>query len=128
MKTTFTALLFWRDSWPHGAGQIGGSGAAAPRTLSDPTLQLRKPTICPQCSGTDIRLILYGCPNAEALGMIGGGEACLGCDAIDRWLPDWRCHDCGHEWFDPDDPAKQKLERLVERMLGPADEHMTLAA
>jgi hypothetical protein len=96
--------------------------------MSHPTLQLRRPGECPHCLGRDIRLILYGHPNREALGMISRGEACLGPCSLERWLPDWRCSACGHEWFDPDDPAKQRLEQLLERVLRFTETHTTLAA
>ncbi len=92
------------------------------------TLQLRRPSLCPKCFGSDIRLILYGRPTGEAVEMIAHGDACLGQCAIGRWLPDWRCHQCGYEWFDPRDPAKQKLERLVEWLLHSSDDHTSLAA
>ncbi len=92
MKTTLDTLLFWRISLPHAIRQFRDSGKAAPRVASDSTLQLRKPTICPKCGGNDIRLILYGYPNAEALKMILRSEGCVGYRAMARWLPDWRCH------------------------------------
>jgi hypothetical protein len=128
MKTTFTTPLSWRNSLPRPMRPSGAAGRAEPRVPPGPVLQLRRPISCPKCRGREIRLILYGHPAAEALGMVWRGEACLGRRSIARWLPDWRCHDCGHEWFDPADPAKQELERLVERILAPAEKHWTLAA
>jgi hypothetical protein len=128
MKTTCASLALRRASSPQPVRQFRGSGRAAPRIFSDPTLGLRQPAKCPKCGGSDLRFILYGYPNIEALAMIVRGVACLGFSSIDRWLPDWRCYNCGHEWFDADDPAKQKLERLVERVLGPEDDHQPLAA
>ncbi len=128
MQTNLTMPRAWRTPQPPPLYRFAGSGATAPRLEPDSTLSLRKPATCPECGATDIRLILYGRPNAEALDLIWRGEACLGYRSIDRWLPDWRCHGCGHEWFDADDPAKQNLERLVERVLGPAEGRKTLAA
>jgi hypothetical protein len=96
--------------------------------MPNPALRLRKPTACPKCGSADIRLILYGHPNAEAVAMILRGLACVGGCLMDRWLPDWRCHDCRHEWLDPLDPAKQELEGLVERILQSADPVRALAA
>lgn len=96
--------------------------------MKDSPIQLRRPAACPKCGALDLRRIIYGRPMPEAMAMIERGEACLGHCFIERWLPDWRCHACRHEWFDADDPAKQELERLVERIFEGAHDHKTPTA
>jgi hypothetical protein len=84
-------------------------------------IELRRPDACPKCGGADLRRIVYGRPTAEAMQQIERGEACLGECLVKPWLPDWRCHSCGHEWYVADDPGKQELESLLQRFIEKAD-------
>lgn len=79
--------------------------------------ELRKPESCPNCSGADIRRICYGRPLPEPLEKAQRGEVVLGGRFIQPWSPDWECQNCRHRWFDPDDPGKQEIEALPERIL-----------
>jgi hypothetical protein len=85
--------------------------------MSDSDLQLTKPTECPKCHATDVRRIIYGRPTPESFEKIQRGEAALGHCFIEPWLPDWRCGVCRHEWFVADDPAKQEMERLLQKII-----------
>jgi ribosomal protein L37AE/L43A len=89
--------------------------------MEDSPIELRKPDVCPKCSGMDVRRILYGRPTAESMQRVERGEACLGGCFIQPWLPDWRCHSCRHVWFVADDPSKQELERLLHSIIEKAD-------
>ena len=74
---------------------------------------LRKPDECVECAGTSIRLICYGLPTDETLRRAQCDEIVLGgCTIVDD-MPDWRCMDCGHEWFDPSDPVRIERDRLM---------------
>jgi ribosomal protein L37AE/L43A len=79
--------------------------------------ELIKPSICPECKGTDIRRIIGGRPTPEAWEMVERGEAVLGSCFLERKWNDWRCIDCNYEWYDPDDPARQEMEALLEKIL-----------
>jgi hypothetical protein len=55
--------------------------------------------------------------------MIERGEAIAGtCFAsLDR--PDWHCAVCGHQWFDPTDPARQEVDELFRRIFQKGNEN-----
>ena len=80
-------------------------------------IEFRKPMICPQCRGAEIKRILYGRPNEESLERIQGGEAVSGGCFVRPWQPDWQCLGCGHEWYDESDPAKVELEKIISRII-----------
>lgn len=50
--------------------------------------------------------------------MIERGEAVLGSCFQNRKWNDWHCMNCHYEWFNPNDPARQEIEALLE----PVDE------
>lgn len=85
--------------------------------MSDFEPQLIKPAECPKCLSTDVRRIIYGRPTPESFEKIQRGEAALGHCFLEAWLPDWRCGVCRHEWFVADDPVKQEMEMLLQRIL-----------
>ncbi|MBM3459958.1 MAG: hypothetical protein FJX77_15665 [Armatimonadetes bacterium] len=78
--------------------------------------ELRRPTACPECGGTTILRIFYGYPTWEAWALVEDGQATLGGCFVSQWAPDWQCGVCRHEWFDPDDPVKQEMERLLANL------------
>lgn len=75
--------------------------------------ELRKPDACPSCSGTEIRLILYGLPSDETLQRAQRDEIVLGGCTIWDEMPDWRCMTCAHEWFDPTDPVRIEWDEFM---------------
>ena len=85
-------------------------------------LELSKPESCPKCDGTEIRQIMYGLPTQETLDRVERGEVQLGGCMIFDDMPDWVCRSCGHQWFDPNDPARIERDELLERIRAKADE------
>jgi len=85
--------------------------------------ELRKPESCPRCGGRAIKRIVGGRPSEEGWAMIERGEAIAGtCFAsLDR--PDWHCAVCGHQWFDPTDPARQEVDELFRRIFQKGNEN-----
>lgn len=72
--------------------------------------RLRKPAACPKCGRPRVQLILVGRPTPEGLEMLNRGEAVMGGCLIEENMPDWKCADCGDEWYDPTDPVRQEWE------------------
>jgi hypothetical protein len=85
-------------------------------------VELRRPENCPKCGSTKFMEILYGRPTDEAWGAIERGEIILGGCFVMPGQPHWKCASCGHEWFDPEDPAWIKREELYRRLTGDEDE------
>jgi hypothetical protein len=52
-------------------------------------------------------------PTDEAFLLVKQGKAILGGCVVTEWCNDWNCWNCNHEWFDPDDPAKQEIEQFL---------------
>ena len=45
------------------------------------------------------------------------GEAVAGTCFASFDRPDWHCPACGHQWFDPADPARKEVDGLLRRIL-----------
>jgi ribosomal protein L37AE/L43A len=86
---------------------------------SDPEapLSLQRPASCPECGNPEVIRIIYGKPTVESMAKVERGEATLGGCFIEPWLPDWQCGMCRHKWFVAEDPAKQQMEAMFERIL-----------
>jgi hypothetical protein len=83
---------------------------------------LRKPESCPACGGKEIKQVMYGFPTKETMERAKRGEVVLGgCCVIDD-MPDWQCSGFHHRWFDPTDPARIELDRLMDKIKQEADE------
>jgi hypothetical protein len=57
--------------------------------------------------------ILFGRPTAEAMDAVDRGEIILGGCFIMPDQPDWECTACGYQWFDADDPAKIRRDKIL---------------
>jgi len=77
---------------------------------------LRQPHACPVCAGTRILRILYGSPTADAMMAVDRGEALLGGCIVTPGQPDWECSRCRHRWYDPQDPARRRLDAVLEEL------------
>jgi hypothetical protein len=76
-------------------------------------MELRRPKNCPRCGSSKLMEILYGRPTADATDAADRSEITLGGCFMLPDAPDWECSACGHQWFDPDDPARIKREKLL---------------
>jgi ribosomal protein L37AE/L43A len=56
--------------------------------------------ICPNCSSTKVRRIVYGLPTGELLKEAKRGKILLGGCYRELNSPDWQCKDCSHTWRD----------------------------
>ena len=77
---------------------------------------LRPPHACPNCGSTDFRLICYGLPTDETLEKADRDEVVLGGCTIWNGMPDWRCKNCDHAWFDPSDPARISWDEQMKAL------------
>ncbi|WP_437313587.1 hypothetical protein [Sorangium sp. So ce385] len=50
------------------------------------------------------------------MALVQRGEALLGGSIIFAGWPDWACSRCRHRWHDPQDPARQKMDAVVEEL------------
>ena len=71
---------------------------------------LRRPDSCPACEGRQVRQIYYGYPPDPIWKLMEEGVLVPGGCGLEPWQPDWECRDCGHRWFDEQDPAKMTVD------------------
>lgn len=80
-------------------------------------MDLRKPDHCPRCGSVRLVPIRYGLPAPETRALAASGAVQLG-GCVSTWeSPDWTCRACGHEWFDPTDPARLLMFHRMEALL-----------
>jgi len=84
--------------------------------------QIRKPDACPSCGGTNVKPIMYGLPSNEGLERAARGDFVLGGCVVRHDRADWRCMDCDHAWYDPNDPARIRLDEMLDEARDPDDE------
>jgi len=77
----------------------------------------RKPNMCPECSGVDIRFIVRGVPSEEAMKMVENSKAVLGGCFVNENMPMWRCMSCENEFTDDTDPKVTEFRELEKRIL-----------
>jgi hypothetical protein len=75
-----------------------------------------RPEACPGCGCARILRIFYGSPQPEAFAAVHRGEAVLGGCFVRANQPDWHCSRCEHRWFDPEDPTRQRIDAVIERL------------
>ena len=80
-------------------------------------MELRKPKNCPKCGSAKFVGILYGRPTTEAREARDRGEIILGGCIIMPDQPDWECTACGHQWFDVDDPARIRRNKILKGLI-----------
>jgi hypothetical protein len=80
-------------------------------------MELRRPKNCPLCGSSKFVGILYGRPTSAGMDAVERGELILGGCIIMPGQPDWKCTTCGHEWFDADDPARSRRDKVLDDLL-----------
>ena len=80
-------------------------------------MELRRPKNCPRCGSLRFVEILYGRPTSEGMEAVDRGEMILGGCFIMPGQPDWACTACGYKWFDAEDPARIRRDKLLDELM-----------
>ena len=60
---------------------------------------------CPKCQADGV-CIIYGYPGESLMEKAKAGKVALGGCVIEDNMPKWKCSECGHEWGNDDEMAR----------------------